>query len=540
MSHSILRRVLLALLAMLLFAPFAPAQVYYVLFKDPKTAKRFPTACITVKGQPALVGEPKSGITLENGQIRYQGDKGSNELWVVNTADPAVVPYKLADDAYVSAGVKGGTATLSGNQIAGIQILLARQSLYGMSREYALRKQQLDAAQKSRDAVKAGSAEWSTAHAKLLGEMERLHTWLDTTIYPEAAKKLAAELEKQRKTVAKEAYAQRLAAALASIASVATPPRLVELGNKLAPGTVFHVQESLHLRFTHDTRLSDEQVHELLLLAEKMIDGFRAEFVDPYVGADFKDFVPDDRFMEFWFGPDESSAHERFLTDWYAVSWGDHKDERVAALSGRYRRNQPPEYLDYWKIADNTDFDAIVAHQLGHVLANLHCNQGRKGDLPTWLEEGVGYWLALSYLGRNGVTCKQFEKAEYAKPAGGKKAERSILMGETELFLRVALDHGPPADLLLRKPLHQMEDADLAKAWSFFEWIARDEGKRGQLWMRALCEVFAHAGPSLVQYRATSEEAFGVQGEDVFKALDERWRKHAEELQRSGAEPQKR
>jgi hypothetical protein len=272
--------------------------------------------------------------------------------------------------------------------------------------------------------------------------MERLRTWLDTTAFPEAAKKLGAELDKQKKTVAKEAYAQRLAAALASIQLAATPPKLAELGKQLAPNAQFHVQESRHLRITYDVRLPDEQVKELLVLGETMIDGFRADFVDGYVGEDFKDTIPDERFMEFWFGPEEKNAHEHFLTDWYGVSWGDHKDERVAAMSGRYRRNQQPEYLDYWKISDNKDFDAIVAHQLGHVLANLHYNQGRKSDVPSWLEEGVGYWLALSYLGKNGVTCKGFEKdKDYAKPAGT-AAERSVFLGESEIMTRLALEKG--------------------------------------------------------------------------------------------------
>ena len=533
-------RVVAALAIVAAGSSAARAQVYAVLFKDPKSAKRFPTACITLDGRPALVGEAKSGISLENGVIRYQGDKGMNELWVVNTSDPRLVPYKLSGEAYVAAGGKGATAAVSGGQIDQIRIVMSKHSLYGLAREYSLRDAQLEALEKSRDACRAGSSDWAAAHARMLGEMERLHTWLETTLYPEAARRLAAEIEKQRKGVAKEAYARRLATALASITLVPAPPRLVELGRELAPAAEFRVQESRHLRFTYDARLTDEQVKVLLELAETMIDGFRAEFVDPYLAEDFRDFIPDDRFMEFWFGPDEKEAHERFLTDWYAVSWGDHKEQRVAAMSGRYRRSQAPEYLDYWKIADNKDFDAIVAHQLGHVLANLHFNAGRKGDLPAWIEEGVGYWLALSYLGRNGVTCKQFQKDDYARSTGVRQIERAILMGETELFTRVALEHGPPAEQLLRRPLHQMADADLAKSWSFFEWVARCEGRRGQLWLRALCEVFAQSGPSHVQFRERSEALFGSQGDDVFGRLDSLWKERAQELQRTGAEPRRK
>ena len=542
---TILRAASFLATAMLFLAAPAHSQVYSVTFKDPKTAKRFPTACITLPdGQPALVGEAKAGIKLVNGQIQFQGDKGSNELWVVNTADPTLVPYKLEGTSYANAGVKNGVVTLTGNQIAAIQIAVPKQSLYGLAREYRLRKSEVDEQQKRRDSNKAGSPDWSAAHARMVAQMERLDTWLGSTVFPEAAKKLEAEIEKQKKTVAKEARAARLATALASVHLQNTPPKLLELAKSLAPDAAFKVQESTHLRITYASAggeaLGDEQVKGMLELGEKMIDGFRADFVDPYVGDDFADQIPDTQFMEFWFGPSEKNAHEHFLTDWYGVSWGDHKDDRVAAMSGRYRRKTTPEYLDYWKISDNKDFEAIVAHQLGHILANLHCNAGRAGDLPSWIEEGTGYWLALSYLGKNGVTCKQFEKDEYAKPASGTTVERSVFLGESELFLRVALTAGPGSDTLLRKPLHQMDDGSLAKSWSFFEWVGRDGGKNGQLWLRALCDIYCKSGPSLKEFRAKSEELFGVSGDDVFKVLDERWRKHAEGLLEAGGETKKK
>src|SRR6185295_7102893 len=100
----------------------------------------------------------------------------------------------------------------------------------------------------------------------------------------------------------------------------------------------------------------------------------------------------------------------------------------------------------------------------------------------------------------------------YAKPAG-KQVEHAILLGETELYTRVALEGGSSSDTLLRKPLSQMGDADLAKAWSFFEYVGKEEGKKGQLWIRGLCDIFSQAGPSLVQFRAKSEELFGTKGD---------------------------
>jgi hypothetical protein len=508
----------LALVLAVALPAAARAQVYCVTFQDPRTAKRFPTACINLPdGRPALVGEAKSGISLQNGRINYQGDKGANELWVVNTADPSAVPYVLEGTTYAPAKkVKGGVVSVSGNQIKEIQILLPGTSLHGLAREHGIRSARVAEAQARRDACKPASPEWTAAHVRLLSEMEQQHSWLANTIFPEAAAKLGKEIEKQRKTVAKEARAQRLAAALATVAAVPVPAKLTEVAAKLAPKSQFGVQESLHLRITYEKALPDEQVKELLALGERMIDGFRAEFVDPHVGEDFEDRIPESRFMELWFGPEEPVAHERFLTDYYGTSWGDHKEERLAAMSGRYRRKTAPEYLDYWKIADNKDFENIVAHELGHVLANLHCNAGREGDLPSWIEEGVGYWLAVSYLGSNTVTCRQFARDQYAKSGEERQIERAVLMGQTEIYTQSALEHGPPPDRLLAQPLHLMEDADLAKAWSLFEWIAAEQGKPGQLWLRGLCDVFAATGKADVGSGKDEPEAITVRAQMSF------------------------
>jgi hypothetical protein len=85
-----------------------------------------------------------------------------------------------------------------------------------------------------------------------------------------------------------------------------------------------------------------------------------------------------------------------------------------------------------------------------------------------------------------------------------------------------------------------MADGDLAKSWSILEYLLADEGKRGQLFLRQLCDQIAESGPSSQKTRAVAEKAFGVTGEDIFKVLDERWRKHADELLKSGGEAKKK
>jgi hypothetical protein len=522
----------------------APAQVFYVRFTDPKTAKRFAANCIELRGEPVLVGELKAGITFDGKTVTKVADNGNNEFWVVNTSDPAAVPYDLVDGKPAAGKVKGGSVTLKGREIAEVQILLRRNSLYGLSREYAARKLAVADLLKARDVNKSGTPEWMFAHARYVSDLERLQAWLDTTVFPEAAKKLQPELDKQRKSVAKAAHEQRLAEALASIKIVPTPQKLVDAGKTLAPSAKFQVQESRHIRITCSDELPSEKVKELLELGEKIIDGFRVDWVDPYLGDDFKDSIPDSVFVEFWFGPEEANAHEHFLTDWYGLAWGDHKEQRLAALAGTYRRKQPPEYLEYWKLSkDSRDVDAIVAHDLGHVLSNLQWNDGRPdsaNSLPDFLSEGLGFELSLSWLGRNSVTCKEFAQQQYANQKGGKEAERAILMGEVELFTRVALESGPPSDTLLRKPLHQMGDGDLCKSWSFLEYLLAKEGKPGQLFLRQLCDLIAKSGPSVAQIRELAEKSLGVSNQDVFKVMDDRWRAHAEALQKTGVEPKKR
>jgi len=227
------------------------------------------------------------------------------------------------------------------------------------------------------------------------------------------------------------------------------------------------------------------------------------------------------------------------LTDWYGISWGNNQEQRIAALAGSYRRKIAPEYLEYWKLADQKDVEAIVAHDLGHVLSNLHWNANRTAStLPEFLSEGLGYEFAIEWLGRNSVTCKEFApEPKYADPKGTKSA---MLEGEIESYTRLALERGPSLDALVRKPLSGMADGDLAKSWSFLEYLLVDEGKKGQLFLRQLCDSISESGPSTQKTRAVAEKAFGITGDDVFKVLDERWRRRADELLKSGGEAKKK
>ena len=95
-------------------------------------------------------------------------------------------------------------------------------------------------------------------------------------------------------------------------------------------------------------------------------------------------------------------------------------------------------------------------------------------------------------------------------------------------------------EALLQKGRVSYFQGDLAKAWSFYEFLATEGGKPGQLWLRTCCDLHADNGLQLSSLRAKCEESFGVKDDDVFRVLDERWKKHAQELLKKGAEAPKR
>ena len=78
------------------------------------------------------------------------------------------------------------------------------------------------------------------------------------------------------------------------------------------------------------------------------------------------------------------------------------------------------------------------------------------------------------------------------------------------------------------------DEQDVAKSWSFFDFITKKEGKRGQQFLRAACEFSMDKATFLQKWRAKSNTIYEVKDGDVFKAIDERWRAFAETGQETG------
>lgn len=528
-------RTLLAILVFLFCAAQADAQIIAVYFKDEKTTKKYRENMMPIGGGQALVGEVKAGMWFEGSKIQWAATKNA-ELYVAAPDDPSAVPYKIKGEEKIPSGGKG-IAKIQFDDVDRISILIEHQSLNGLAAEYKDRLAKIDDATKLRDACVKGGREWMEAHQRLMSLYERLRSFLAGTAFPVAAKKIDKEMERQRKVVAADAVKARVTAAKEAIHAEPTPPDLIAKSQEITGGTAkFKVMESLHVRVVYLEEVGDERVRGVLEFAEDAIDGFRGDCVDPYVDTDFEDKIPDRLFAEFWYGPEDKDQYERFWTEYYRQPWGDHKAEALELAGTGGRRGLPPESLHYWKYTKNTSLEGTMAHGLGHDLAALHYNLSiSKPQNQDWLDEAVGFYISLEFLGNNNVTCKSFT-TDPAKYVADKKKAGTVTeqLGLRDFYNTVALDEGPTIDKLALKTLYEFGDADMAKCWSFYDFVVHKEGKKGQLFLRAACEASKDKKSLIKVWREKANVFYDTEKQDVFKAIEDRWRKYAETGQDTG------
>jgi hypothetical protein len=527
-----------AFAALFVLSPASPAQILRISLKEQKLYKSFKVGVVNLEGEDYLVGEAKSGVKEpqgENGKWdlpdNTPGHPGVFELWVPDLENPKACPYKVVKGEKSSAGGKTSIRVQS-QDVKTIGYYMKDQSLWGLSQEYIKRLAAIDEMRKTRDSAAKGSPDWNRKQALLIQGMERMKSWLGETIYAKAGDKYAKEIEKENKAQ-KDAKEQRLVNAKASIKMVPTPEGLTKAGkDAYGDSIVFHVQESTHFRIVYKEEIGDERVKGLLELAETLLDGFRITFVDPYVSEDFKDYFTDDMLSEWYFGPDDIPSHKKFTAAYYGVGWetGPKAEKLDKYPGGSVRRAKPPVHIHFLRTGEQNDLDGNISHHLGHDLVAVHYNQDRPNDPCPWLNEGVGNWLSLEYLGRNSVQCVSLKDLEYAKkivPEGEQTDE--LLKGTADLYHRLALDKGAPLDTLAIKDLATFEDEDVAKSFSMFSYIAKAQGEKGQRWLRACLGYASTPNTFVQQWRKRSEEIFGVTGKDVFSTINEEWKKYAEQ-----------
>lgn len=523
------------MISLLLLAPMASGQIVAVHLKDARTAKKYKKRLTELNGELVLIGEAKSGITIDpkSGKISYS--TGRIELYVGNPKDPSAVPYKLKDGEITSQR-KSGVLAIQGQQIDRVSVLNQNQSLYGLAQEYKRRMELVLEIKEKRGECERKSTEWHAQNRRLVHAYERLGSWLVRSGYEPASKKLEREIKRHKKYMAERDPKEHLETK-ETIHFVSTSDNLIDLSEDITGGAAsFRIQESKHVRITYMTELPDDLVAELLELAESVMQGFRTEFVDPYLQEGLEDHMPEGVFKEFWFGPAEDEQYTRFFEEYYGISWGKHKEQRIKPKGARRRAFKGPKYLDYWRLMPDNDLEGIIVHGMGHALSNVHYNADGKGIPQAWIAEGVGYYLSLEFLGRNAVTCKQFKEKGYVRKASNLNPKTAML-GTRDFYNTLALSQGARIDQLAMKHLSDMGDADLAKSWSFFDFMARKEGLRGQLWMRSACRLAGKRDTFIKNWRAESMELYEVNEGNVFTIIEQRWRKYAENGQDRTSNP---
>ena len=529
-------RKLLMLLVTLFAAESAAAQVVYVVFRDRKIEKRYAKYLSRVNGVDAMVGEAKDGIKLERGVVNYtSGPEAKNALWVSDPTAPDKLPYRWVDGRQEVSKKKGkgGVVSFAGDEVQGIRVLDPLASLVGYAAEYTQRLAEIETLTGEQKAHKRGSKEWFSIHGRIVGRYLRLQTWLSNIGFSKAAEAMQKDIDKRRKQMAKDAAAAREKEALASVRQVETPDALTKASNDITRGQAkFHVQESRHMRVTYVDEIPDASVANALTLVERIVEGFRRDFVDPYVGDDFEDLIPEQGpLVEFYFGPPDVAHHERFLVDYYQHKWGRYKEQEIAASGALFYLENAPHYLHYRKYYEDIDLEGYLAHGIGATLADLQYNRGRRNDAQPWIAEAVGYYTALAYLGRNSITTFSdgIEQYARAKQESGVKTSKTGLRG---FYNEEATQRGLKIDAIGPKELYQLTDQDFAKAWSFFDYVANQLGKPGQVWLRATCDAAVDRPKFMTEWRTVTEQLRPVDGKvDVFSELDAAWKEWAENEQ---------
>jgi hypothetical protein len=76
-----------------------------------------------------------------------------------------------------------------------------------------------------------------------------------------------------------------------------------------------------------------------------------------------------------------------------------------------------------------------------------------------------------------------------------------------------------------------MDDADVAKSWSFFDYLVREEGKNAQLWLRAAGKLSLDRASMIAAWREAATKLLGVPPGRSLRVLEDRWKDWAIDMQ---------
>lgn len=525
------------LLAAGLLSPAAGAQIYALHFKDEKAAKNFSKQLYDLEGKQVMLVMLKSGVTKKADGSGFEYPPTARlEFFIQDQEDPSKVSFKIVGEE-LEAADKSLVVGVQGDRVESILLFMPNESFATLAKEYERQLRALETLGKRQGEEQKGSPSWFALAKLRVQAMEQLQIWLKETGYSRAANKLGRDLLRERKSL-DEGAKDRINRALGSIKESELSPRFKEVAAKVAPGVKFAAQESQHLRIVYNDQVDGGRVTALLELGERAIELFKNEFVDPYLGEDFKDHIPDGMFEEFYFGREDPIQYERMLVEYYGQGWGTGqvKADRLKAQGSRQRFEK--NALAYWRIGDKQDLEGIVLHELGHTLATLHYEIGNGQD---WLGEGSGYYLSFALLARNNVNCIAFEPEKgpgdgtVAKGPGGTpkpktapKKSAAVMEGARDVMAQMALIAGPPMDQLAKKEMWAFVNEDIAKSWAWYDWISRRCGKQGQVWLRRSSKIANVSQDAfLLELRKMTTEVFALgPDQDPMQVLEERWKEY--------------
>ncbi len=526
-----------------LVAGAAEAQIAGVWLKDEKTAKRYKKWVRQKEGRFFIPGEPWVGLDYNpetNGFNRVQNQPISL-IWLDN-AKPDARPYKL-DEARrrIDINKKAIVMIQPGDLPAGnyAWMVMRDESLEGLRRAWSTLEADLEALTTATKGLKKGTPEYAGAWERVARMQARQQSWLRSTWRGEAAAKMDKAVAKTwKKAAAKQAKDKAREAGRTHDVDAEEMAALNAALREVDPLAAFKLLglESAHIRITYPDTMSTAAVAGLLKMGEEVIADFRAEYVRPHLDW-VADKIPDKVFQHFVFLP-SARAREGLYEKFYKLSWGSGVDrQRSLGVKGSGSRGvRGIEYFSYW-LHDGVDTAGIVTHRLGHTLMNLHFARGRRGENQPWLGEAFGYAVSYNYLNKNTVTCVAWGKNEYAR-AKVEEVDKPIELGLRAKFTSLALDEGLPVTRLFTMKLFEMNGVDLAKAWSFLDFLVREKPRQGLEFLVALVGHAKQGAKTSGLVEKARQDANGIfnatAGQDVYDILEHDWRAYAEALRASG------
>ena len=535
---------LLVIIGVLALGAPASAQILAVRV-DEKAQKKLKDYLGEFRGHPVVFGEAHTGLNIgEGGAISYN-PAGTIELCVLDPKDPGETPWVEKKGKRQPAG-KRNVVAFTGSSIVKIDLALPDETLLGLAREYRLRDSQMQLLLDARDEAQRGSADWKQRQERYLGAGRRFAQWLRSVGMPKAAKDLEKAVGKEERRGREEALAARGKAAEDSFRKAEPDPQLVQVLTGLGiDADRIQCFETVHLRVTTTPALlPPEDLEAALRFGEQAIELFRKELLDPYEAEDFPDRIPDKVFAEWILVPFRDEMFRGVSEQYMGSNWS--RDVEARQRIGGERRDgtqeKPFRFLRKWREDDR--FIPMVAHQAGHAIAGLHYGneQGRMGQ--DWLSEAVAWWLSFELLGRNDMTCIEFRYDKNATQSKqrrvGEKGEKSFDMGLRAKLNSVALAQGRPVEQLAIKTLFEMDDADVAKSWSFYDYLVRREGEQAQRWLRLAGALSLERSSFIAAWREAATELLGVGPGKSLRVLDERWRDWALDMQDTSDDPRRK